>query len=102
MSSLMSVYFHNIDHKSKLFFQLTLNHQSSCDSMYDSCDSMYDSCDSFHNIDHKSKLFFQRTLNHQSWAVAPGERHVMIAHDALSVFRHSSLAKYTVVSLEQR
>ena len=47
-------------------------------------------------------LVLQRTLNWQRWAVAGDERHVMIVHDSIPVFRHSALAKYTVVSLEQR
>ena len=47
-------------------------------------------------------LVLQRTLNWARWAVAGDGRHVMIVHDSIPVFRHSALAKYTVVSLEQR
>lgn len=50
----------------------------------------------------KLLLVLQRTLNWQRWVVAGDERHVMIVHDSIPVFRHSALAKYTVVSLEQR
>ena len=50
----------------------------------------------------KVRCIFQRTLNYQSWSVSRDEKHVMIVHDSISVFRYSSLAKYTVVSLEQR
>ena len=58
-----------------------------------------------YNIDQTTKskkCIFQRTLNYQSWSVSKDEKHVMIVHDSISVFRYSSLAKYTVVSLEQR
>ena len=47
-------------------------------------------------------LMLQRTLNWARWVVAGDGRHVMIVHDSIPVFRHSALAKYTVVSLEQR
>jgi len=43
-----------------------------------------------------------RTLNYNKWTISGDEKHVMIIHDAITVFRYSSIAKYTVVSLEEK
>ena len=54
-----------------------------------------------HSITH-SPYILQRTLNYNKWTVSPDHKYIMIVHDAITVFRYSSLAKYTVVSVEER
>ena len=45
---------------------------------------------------------FQRTFHWQKWEVSEDEKNLLITHDTLPVFRHSTLALYTVLSLEDR
>ena len=49
------------------------------------------------------KIFsFQRVFHWQRWELSEDGKFLLIVHDTIQIFRHSSLAKYTIVSLEDR
>ena len=45
---------------------------------------------------------FQRVFHWQRWELSEDGKFLLIVHDTIQIFRHSSLAKYTIVSLEDR
>ena len=47
-------------------------------------------------------MYFQRTFHWQRWEVSEDEKNLLIVHDTITVFRYSTLALYTIVSLEDR
>ena len=45
---------------------------------------------------------FQRVFHWQRWELSEDGKFLLIVHDTIQIFRHSSLAKYTIVSLKDR